>query len=980
MASFNKEKVAENAQKFLKKNQLRKALTEYKKIVENDPTDMRYWKKIGDLQVRSGDKAGAIETYLRVSDDFFKNGFFSKALAILKQIQSMDPTIPEVYTKLADVYASTDLAPDALFQLEKLCRIYENSGDIDKLITTLEKMAEIDPGKIVHRIHLAETYSKLGRKREAALNFRKVADFLFEQNNETDFIRVAERLLYHDPDDIKTIKRLAESYLKTNNAQKVLKKLLQIYQSNPDDIETLHLLARVFLSSGKSDKAIFIYKELAKLHVQLGNKDKSNVVWKRILEIDPDDTDARKVIYGEEEEISVPIEAIEIEDIEDTNEPSFVELEEDEIIEVDDLIEVEDEVEDKEIESTKLLDESEAFLKYGLFDKAEDNLEKISDKESIRFLDISKEIAVRKGKKTQAIDLLKVLANKTFNSDRKKSVGYATEALMIQPDLNWAEDIMNAQTARSKPMSTLEIAAALDMDDALDMLDEIGINPMELDADDILLDSAFKSKDIQIHSDEEVEAAVSEKEKNLKNSQNIYTIGDPDEENDLDEMLEALKNLTTGDLPEYSEDESSVDSVPVNDIVLDTSGFEIEDFSIEMDELAALQEASQSFIRINELSKEEIRLDSLRGKPENQEADSSIDDIPMEVENEASFSDIDPFEDFSLGDLDDSTPAGEISNTETKTPRPEDSQFEPSMDSYEKLMSFSDRVRTELSDFTTEDTGSGNEPAPVADTPDEEPELSAEAQEAINEIDFFLDMDLIDDALLAARELYSRNNHSQIRQKLNDILVMAGEEPEPDTEKNSENPHISEKLEISELEPVIESESSAVSEEEDLAFDFNDEEVTAIQELDFLKEHSDDETIRTDSKNESVRIETETPVGDANTHFDLGLAYKEMGLINQALEEFKLAMEAPGAYVKSSIMIAKCMLEQGEVSKAANELKAVLHSDSINPDEELDIYFELGKIYSDLDDKNEALYYFKKIVRKDPDYRGVNRFISELEQ
>ncbi|MBU1221303.1 tetratricopeptide repeat protein [Myxococcota bacterium] len=981
MASINKDKIAETAQKYLKKNQFSKAIAELKKIVDADPSDMRYWKKIGDIQVRAGDKDGAVETYLKVSDDFTKQGFYSKALAILQQIQSMDPNIPEVYLKLADVYIATEFTPDALYQLEKLCRIYENKGDIDNHLIALNKMADIDPSKVIHRVHLAETYSKLGRKREAAQNFSKVADFLFAEGKDSDFIKVAERLLWHDPDDAKVIKRLANAYLKVGNSQKIMKRLLQIYQNNPDDTETLHLLARVFMDSDKKEKAVFVYKELAKLHSHMGKNDEAEAIYKRILEIDEDDPDARKFIYGEQEisnieEISGVEEISGIEEM--PGEDSDVhEMGDDlEEIEEDDLIMME---ESKENEDHKLLDESEAFLRYGLVEKAVDNLKIISNKDSERFFIVSKEIAVKKGQKNEALELLKRLSNLSFNTDRKKSGDFASEALEIEPGIQWAMDIINSQTARNKPMTTMEIAATLDLDEALDMLDEIGA-PGDSMESELLLDESWTTQ-AQVHSDDEIKEAISKKD-----SKPVEDQFSDDE--DFEKMLVALKGLTTGEIPVYDDDSlvDDEDSDSQNDIVLDTSHFGVDDFSMEMDELADLQEASQSFIRIRELSQDEIRLDSMHSpQPQIEVEESSLtaSAIPEIDDNEA-------FDDFNFGVFEE--PSGKIeAPAATSEKAPGEFGFEPTLDSYEKLMNFSERVKSELSGFEhNEDTGSEKEaPSKAILTPEPVP-LSDEALEALNEIDFFIETDLIDDALAAAQELFASNPHPDVKAKLKQVLELIGADDEEEHTPVVAIPNIPEAMpgrtsnaepDISEFEPDIELNLGELSSDEnldlnlDLNLDFNEEEVTAIQGLDLLKSGIPENASRVE---ESVRIETGSAIGDANTHFDLGLAYKEMGLTNQAIEEFKHAMESPGAKIKSMIMISKCHLELGEKMKASNELKAALHSDSINPDEELDIYFELGKIYLEMNDKEEASYYLKKVVRKDPDYRGVNKLLTEL--
>lgn len=56
--------------------------------------------------------------------------------------------------------------------------------------------------------------------------------------------------------------------------------------------------------------------------------------------------------------------------------------------------------------------------------------------------------------------------------------------------------------------------------------------------------------------------------------------------------------------------------------------------------------------------------------------------------------------------------------------------------------------------------------------------------------------------------------------------------------------------------------------------------------------------------------------GDVETHYDLGVAYKEMGLLTEAMEEFQLSARGPDRFVDSCIMTAACYKER-KLNKSA---------------------------------------------------------------
>jgi tetratricopeptide (TPR) repeat protein len=110
---------------------------------------------------------------------------------------------------------------------------------------------------------------------------------------------------------------------------------------------------------------------------------------------------------------------------------------------------------------------------------------------------------------------------------------------------------------------------------------------------------------------------------------------------------------------------------------------------------------------------------------------------------------------------------------------------------------------------------------------------------------------------------------------------------------------------------------------------------------------------------------------DADTHYDLGLAYKEMGLFDEAIKEFHLVRETPGRAVQCHLMIGLCHVERGKLSEAVGEFKNGLYVEGINERESLALYFELGVTYEALGDAREALYYYEKVSKRDPRFRDV---------
>jgi Tfp pilus assembly protein PilF len=80
--AINKRKILEAARKYVQKGAQAKALKEFQKLLKLDPRDARLRLEIGDAYRRWGDNDKAIETYSQVANQYTKEGFDARAVAV----------------------------------------------------------------------------------------------------------------------------------------------------------------------------------------------------------------------------------------------------------------------------------------------------------------------------------------------------------------------------------------------------------------------------------------------------------------------------------------------------------------------------------------------------------------------------------------------------------------------------------------------------------------------------------------------------------------------------------------------------------------------------------------------------------------------------------------------------------------------------------------------------------------------------------
>jgi len=295
----NKAKAIEKALKFIQKGQYDKAIQEYLGILKDDPNDVRILTKIGDLYQKSGKKDEAIKYYIKAADEYRKKGFETKAAAAYKQALELDPKRIDLHYKLAEFYANTGLIKDALRHYKNVVKLYELEGRLDKAVDILEKMVKLDPEDYTIKAKYVEALLAAGKTNQAEVRIPSVIEGFKLHHKLVDLAAFYEKLLNYKPGDVEILTDLADIYIQIGNPRKAINKLKQIYEAGKFTDKHFLLLARAYEMLGKKEKALHILKEA--LNEFRKDREKGRVIAERILELNPDDEDAKSFLGIKEE-------------------------------------------------------------------------------------------------------------------------------------------------------------------------------------------------------------------------------------------------------------------------------------------------------------------------------------------------------------------------------------------------------------------------------------------------------------------------------------------------------------------------------------------------------------------------------------------------------------------------------------------------------------------------------------------------------
>ena len=473
-----KDKHLAAAQKYLERGSLEKALTEFQNAVREDAKDTRTWLRMAEVHVRLGQSDKATEVYQKTVDLYVEQGFFQRAVAVYKNIIKLSPEAVEARSKLADVYRQLGLFSDAIQQLEQAVLLHQKAGRISDALATMKQILELNPDQPAARIRYAELAVQAGEAGEAVAEFHEAANLLKAQGRTDEFTRVAERILYYQPDDLALSTELAASYLDRNNARAALAKLKPCFESSRDDPVVLDRLARCFEQLGQPHKSLPVLKELCRIYALTGRMADRNQTIQRALGLDPNDPEIRAMLGGvppgsvRSPAPVIPLHRRTPSQSDGATPPSvkpvrstaitFSEMEipaalqdrhktpsSEEVPSVADRMAIASGLVEKSEDDTeikRILAEADVFVRYGLVERAAEHLRRVFERVPTHIGAHERLAAVlaQLGRKAEAAAELEVLAHQLLPSSPVNAATYARRALEMNPGARRAQEVLAA--------------------------------------------------------------------------------------------------------------------------------------------------------------------------------------------------------------------------------------------------------------------------------------------------------------------------------------------------------------------------------------------------------------------------------------------------------------------------------------------------------------------------------------------------------
>ncbi len=130
---------------------------------------------------------------------------------------------------------------------------------------------------------------------------------------------------------------------------------------------------------------------------------------------------------------------------------------------------------------------------------------------------------------------------------------------------------------------------------------------------------------------------------------------------------------------------------------------------------------------------------------------------------------------------------------------------------------------------------------------------------------------------------------------------------------------------------------------------------------------------------EKLQAKVNEEIGDSDpeARYNLGIAYKEMGLLEEATGEFRVARSRRSLYLGASYLLSETLAEKGDFDGALSVLDEVLASDLVGGNETRDVQYQKALLFGRIGRKEEEDEIFRAIFEKWPDYRDVRSRVGK---
>jgi tetratricopeptide (TPR) repeat protein len=119
---------------------------------------------------------------------------------------------------------------------------------------------------------------------------------------------------------------------------------------------------------------------------------------------------------------------------------------------------------------------------------------------------------------------------------------------------------------------------------------------------------------------------------------------------------------------------------------------------------------------------------------------------------------------------------------------------------------------------------------------------------------------------------------------------------------------------------------------------------------------------------------------DFASHYDLGVAFKEMGLMDEAIAQFQKSLRGPEHRIRSYEALGQCFVEKDQHQVAAALLQRVADAAGVDDQQLVGVLYLMGYACESVGRQKDAVGYYQRVFAVDIEFRDVRNRLAALER
>lgn len=260
----DKSLIVKEAQKYLARGQIDKAIVEWEKLVKEAP-DGNVFNTVGDLYLKKGNKKSAVEFFHKAAAFFREGGFSLKALALYKKVINIDPADAGAYTALGELSEEKGLVTDAIKYYLTVADILAKETSKERFLSIYERILALAPSNIPLRDKVAGLFLKEGLTSYAIKEYLYIAKFCADKGDSEQARAYFTKILDIQPDNKNALVGLSQIYEKRGDLRQAVEYMKKAIEMQKDNVNLLLRCASLQKDAAAYDDAIRCVAKAAEL-------------------------------------------------------------------------------------------------------------------------------------------------------------------------------------------------------------------------------------------------------------------------------------------------------------------------------------------------------------------------------------------------------------------------------------------------------------------------------------------------------------------------------------------------------------------------------------------------------------------------------------------------------------------------------------------------------------------------------------------